>query len=254
MLIKILKSFTITANPDEMICINDEVQLLASGGNNYAWSPSSSLDNASVANPVASPTETTTYIVYSTDGVCFDSQDSVVVTVHQTPMIFAGADAEIMYGSTYQLNAFTNGTNILWTPSYNLSCNTCPDPIVNHLDEATTYYLQVTDSIGCRAEDSVRISLVCDQDLVFVPNAFTPNGDNKNDVFRIRTYGLSKLNYFRVFNRWGEMVFETTDVTKGWDGTWKGQPCTPAVFVYYIDGACANGSEILKQGNVSLIR
>ena len=178
----------------------------------------------------------------------------MVVTVNQLPQAFAGADVELLYGSTYQLYGYSNGGSILWTPSDFLSCTTCENPVVNHLNTPMTYFLTVTDSFGCRAEDSVHIRLTCNEDLVYVPNAFTPNGDNKNDEFKIRTYGLSQVRAFRVFNRWGEMVFETYDVSKGWDGTFHGEPCTPAVYVYYLEGTCANGQAVLKQGNVTLIR
>ena len=252
--VKVKRPFTINADPDISICRNNEAQLNASGGFNYQWTPSTGLDNPFIPNPVASPSFTTTYTVYSSDGICFSSEDTVVVTVNQLPQAFAGADVELLYGSTYQLYGYSNGGSILWTPSDFLSCTTCENPVVNHLNTPMTYFLTVTDSLGCRAEDSVHIRLTCNEDLVYVPNAFTPNGDNKNDEFRIRTYGLSQVRAFRVFNRWGEMVFETYDVSKGWDGTFHGEPCTPAVYVYYLEGTCANGQAVLKQGNVTLIR
>ena len=252
--VKVKMPFTIVADPDITLCRNDAAQLNAFGGNNYLWTPAEGLDNPYLPNPTASPAVTTTYIVNSTDGVCFSSSDTVVVTVNQLPIIYAGADADLLYGSTYQLYGYTNGGTIEWSPSDFLSCTSCIDPIVNHLNTPMTYVLTATDSLGCRAEDAVHISLTCNEDLVYVPNAFTPNGDNKNDIFRIRTYGLSEVKAFRVFNRWGEMVFETYDVSQGWDGTWQGQACTPAVFVYYLEGTCANGQEVLKKGNVTLIR
>ncbi len=252
--IKLMMPFQIIASSDVMICYSESIQLFASGGNNYQWTPPDGLDNTTIANPTASPSNTTTYIVTSTDGVCFTSSDSVVVTVIQIPEIFAGADAEMIYGQTYQLNAFTNGGSILWEPSTFLDCATCEDPIASHVNIPITYKLTVTDSFGCKAEDYIKINLACDDDVFFIPNTFTPNGNGKNDIFRIRTYGLSYISAFRVFNRWGEMVFETYDVNEGWDGTWQGKLCTPAVYVWYIQGTCANGVELRKKGNVTLIR
>lgn len=252
--VKVKLPFTIVADPDVTLCRNDAAQLNAFGGSNYLWTPSVGLDNANISNPTASPSVSTTYTVSSSDGVCFNSSDTVVVTINQLPIIYAGADADLLYGSTYQLYGYTNGGNIEWSPADYLSCTDCINPIVNHLNTPMTYTLTATDSLGCRAEDAVHISLTCNEDLVYVPNAFTPNGDNKNDIFRIRTYGLSEVKAFRVFNRWGEMVFETYDVNQGWDGTWQGQACSPAVFVYYLEGTCANGQEVLKHGNVTLIR
>ena len=252
--VKLMKPFQVVASPDAMICVNDFIQLNASGGYSYSWTPVDGLDNASIPNPTAAPIVTTTYIVYSTDGVCFNSADTVVINVNQLPIIYAGADAEIIYGQTYQLNAYSNGGTILWEPPTFLDCNTCQFPVASHVNIPITYKLTVTDSLGCKAEDYVKINLACSDDVLYVPDAFTPNADGKNDVFKIRTYGLSQVTAFRVFNRWGEMVFETYDVNDGWDGTWQGKLCTPAVYVWYIQGTCANGFELKKKGNVTLIR
>ena len=252
--VKVLRPFTISADPDISICKNDQTQLNAFGGNNYQWSPLNGLDNSTISNPVASPSETTTYIVISNDGQCFSAADTVVITVNQLPIVYAGTDVDLLYGSTYQLYGYTNGSGVEWSPADFLSCTDCINPVVNHLNTPMTYLLTATDSLGCKAEASVHISLTCNEDLVYVPNAFTPNGDNKNDIFRIRTYGLSEVKAFRVFNRWGEMVFESFDASEGWDGTWNGESCSPGVFVYYLEGACANGQEIMKKGNVTLIR
>ncbi len=253
--VKVLNPFQIVANPNEMICYNSQVQLNATGGYNYLWSPMTGLDNAYIANPIASPSYTTTYTVYSTDGICFSASDTVIVTVNQLPLIYAGADAAILFGQSYQLYGYSSsGGSVQWSPPDFLSCTDCPDPMVVHINIPMTYKLTVTDSLGCKAEDYVSIHLACSDDMVYVPDAFTPNADGKNDIFRVRTYALSHITAFRVFNRWGEMVFETYDVSQGWDGTWQGQLCTPAVYVWYIEGNCADGSEVKKKGNVTLIR
>ncbi|MFN6389819.1 MAG: gliding motility-associated C-terminal domain-containing protein, partial [Bacteroidota bacterium] len=107
---------------------------------------------------------------------------------------------------------------------------------------------------GCRSEEQVRLDFLCSEDGIYVPNAFTPNGDGKNDVFRIRGYGVEYISIFRVYSRWGELMFETTDISQGWDGTYKGELQFPAVYVYYIEGVCTNNQKIVKQGNVTLIR
>jgi gliding motility-associated-like protein len=96
--------------------------------------------------------------------------------------------------------------------------------------------------------------MICTDDAIFIPNTFTPNGDQKNDVFRIRSYGMSHISLFRVYNRWGELIFETNNINEGWDGTWKGELCFPAVYVYYVEGVCSDGTKLLKHGNVTLVR
>lgn len=252
--VKVLRPFIIQALDDISICRNEEAHLNANGGNNYQWIPSTGLDNSAVSNPIVFLSETTTYIVTSSDGICFSSSDTVVVTVNQLPVVYAGDDVDLLYGSTYQLYGFTNGATVEWFPADFLSCTNCINPFVSHLNMPMSYILTATDSLGCRAESEVHISLTCSEDLVYVPNAFTPNGDNKNDMFKIRTYGLNSIKSFRVFNRWGEMVFQTYNLSEGWDGKWNGQYCAPGVFVYSFEGTCANGQDVMKKGNVTLIR
>ena len=96
-------------------------------------------------------------------------------------------------------------------------------------------------------------SMKCSLEDVYVPNTFTPNNDGQNDVLFVRSNSIIEL-YFAVYNRWGQMVFETTDINKGWDGIYKDMKADPAVFAWYLTAKCYNGSEIKKQGNTTLIR
>jgi len=112
----------------------------------------------------------------------------------------------------------------------------------------------VEDSAGCRQDEEVVIDFICSPKGLFIPNTFTPNGDGKNDLFRVRGYGIKELHVFRVFNRWGEMVFETSDIEKGWDGTFKGQRVSPGVFVYSVEGLCTNGQPVRTDGSITLVR
>jgi gliding motility-associated-like protein len=93
----------------------------------------------------------------------------------------------------------------------------------------------------------------CNDKTVFVPNTFTPNGDGKNDVLYARSPLVSDI-HFVVADRWGQIVFETNDINKGWDGNFNGKPCNPDVFGYYITYRCNNGQESFKKGNITLIR
>lgn len=243
----------IQASPGATVCEGGVVQLYATGGNSYIWSPKEGLDNPYLPNPVASPARTTSYTVTSTDGICFTASDVTVVTVNAQPYLSVTADVEIVAGQNFQLHAYGSGT-FTWSPPDFLSCTDCPNPTVIHPDKPMTYTVTVVDSSGCRREDDVSISLTCKDDAVYVPDAFTPNGDRRNDIFRVRSYGLQHVTSFRVFSRWGELVFETSDLNQGWDGTYRGQLCSPAVYVWYLEGVCSDGGKILKQGNVTLIR
>lgn len=120
----------------------------------------------------------------------------------------------------------------------------------------TTYTVTIVDSLGCSRTASITIYVIstdCSSDAVFVPNTFTPNGDGKNDVLYARSNSLTEI-YFAVYNRWGELVFETSDLHKGWDGTYKGMKVDPAVFAWYIKGTCNTGTEFFKKGNVTVIK
>ena len=117
--------------------------------------------------------------------------------------------------------------------------------------------IKETTALGiCAKSDSVTVTVyefVCGEPIIFLPNAFTPNDDGENDVLYLRGKNLSDL-YLAIYDRWGELVFETQDQEIGWDGTYKGKLAEPAVFVYYLEAECIDGQEYFKKGNVSLIR
>jgi gliding motility-associated-like protein len=254
--VKVKLPVTIEAEPGATICEGSSYQLSAFGtGISYLWTPAAGLDNPYSPFPIATPSQTTTYTVTTTDGVCFTASATAVVVVNPLPTISTEAEVIVLAGSETQLQASTNvpGATYLWSPANGLSCVTCSNPLANPT-QPTTYTVTVTDSAGCRADATVRLDFLCSEDGIYVPNAFTPNGDGKNDVFKIRGYGVSYISIFRVYSRWGELMFETTDISQGWDGTYKGEAQFPAVYVYYIEGICTNNQKIVKQGNVTLIR
>jgi gliding motility-associated-like protein len=113
--------------------------------------------------------------------------------------------------------------------------------------------LTVSDSTGCAIADTVTVfvDIFCGE--VFLPNAFSPNGDNQNDVLYVRGACIKDLD-FSIYNRWGEQVFHSTDVAVGWNGTWRGVACENAVFTYLIKATLLDGTEKVLKGNVSLIK
>ncbi len=254
--IKVKKPITVHTQPGANICEGSSYQLAAYGtGITYIWTPALGLDNPYSPFPTATPTHTTTYTVTTSDGVCFTASATAVVEVNPLPVITTDAQVIVVAGSETQLQANSNLPNASfeWTPAIGLSCVTCSNPLANPT-HPTTYTVTVTDSLGCRADAEVRLDFLCSEDGIYVPNAFTPNGDGKNDVFKIRGNGVNYITVFRVYSRWGELMFETSDISQGWDGTFKGEPQFPAVYVYYIEGVCSNNQKIVKQGNVTLIR
>jgi gliding motility-associated-like protein len=145
-----------------------------------------------------------------------------------------------------------------WTQEATLSCNNCPQPVASPRFD-TKYTVSVIDSNGCKNKAEVQVIVLCEGVTVFLPNTFSPNGDGVNDIFYVRGQGLDRVKSLRIFNRWGEVVFEKRDfdvnnAQHGWDGKFKGNKPKPDVYVYQAEVYCANGSLMIFPGNVALIQ
>ncbi|HRO42566.1 MAG TPA: gliding motility-associated C-terminal domain-containing protein [Flavipsychrobacter sp.] len=239
---------------DTTICFGEKVLLQSMGGIKYEWlaSDPSTLSCINCAATIAAPKQTTTYAVIVSDQYdCADTLQSVV-TVNQLPLVnILEQDMMVKYGTTIQLNA-ENAELFSWSPSGLLNNPYLANPSAT-ITAPTTFYVTGIDKNGCRNIDSIKIE-VDYADPFFVPTAFSPNGDGKNDIFKIGSLSFQKLNEFRIFNRWGQEVFTTTDPTKGWDGTFKGVPQEPGVYHFIIRIAYPNGKVEVHKGDVTLIR
>jgi gliding motility-associated-like protein len=162
----------------------------------------------------------------------------------------------INYGDTSQLSANSKGgIYYLWTPDSSLDNQYIKTPVAFPKHDMT-YVVSVQDKYHCKSSDSVSIKVVyevCGDPEVFVPNAFTPNHDDMNDRLFVRGDNITRV-YFAVYDRWGQMVFETRDQKISWDGTYKGEVLAPSVFAYYLEVDCIGGAHFSKKGNVTLIR
>jgi gliding motility-associated-like protein len=174
------------------------------------------------------------------------------------------AKAEIKLGDTYQISAQLNLpeteiASIYWTNSETLSCDDCLDPVASPLT-TTDYTLEIEDGNGCPATASVRV-YVDERPAVYIPNAFSPDGDGVNDVFMIfaKDESVRKVRSFLVFDRWGEKVYEyynfdPNNPANGWDGMYRGQVLNPQVFGWFAEIEFINGKVILFEGDVTLVR
>ncbi|MBC7849147.1 MAG: PKD domain-containing protein [Chitinophagaceae bacterium] len=260
-LISVQQPFEIAVGSGDTLCIGDRLQLAVSGADEFLWSPSAGLDNTRSAKPVANPTSSVVYQVIGRDNHgCFTDTGFVPVVVYPYPVAKAGDDKTVSIGSSVQLKAELSSdvNRIRWLPSSGLSCNNCGSPVAAP-KQTTTYVIEVENEGGCVTKDDVQIFVFCDNSNLFVPNTFTPNGDGNNDVFYPRGKGLYTIKTLRVFNRWGEVVYEKTnfganDASMGWDGTHKGKPALQDVYVYTIDVICENQLVMRYGGNVALIR
>ena len=239
----------VAALSSDSICVGQEVILNATGAENYFWSPATGLSCTNCPSPTASPIVTTIYFVTGIDSNGCSDYDSLTIIVG-TAVVDAGNDTLIVAGQCVVLNG-SGAQTYVWFPSTYLSDSSIANPTACP-DQDITYYLTGITAEGCIATDSVTIRVISACDGVFIPDAFTPNGDGMNDQFGIITLGGITLNSFRIFSRWGELLFQTNDLHKKWDGEYKQLPCPLGVYVYAADIDC--GEKKLLKGNLTLIR
>lgn len=246
------------AGADRIICFNSTVQLNAAiTGSSFSWSPASLLNNPASLTPLASPLSTTEFILTVTDilGCPKPVRDTVLITV--LPRIFpsAGNDTTVVVGQPLQLNA-SGGTSYSWSPATGLSNTSIPDPVGLYDGSFTSiqYKVVVGNQGGCSDSAYVTVQIFKTIPSVFMPTGFTPNNDGKNDIIFPITAGIRKLNYFRIYNRWGQLVFRTSRIGEGWDGRLKGVLQNSAVYVWMVSAEDYTGRTIVEKGTLTLIR
>lgn len=259
--VKVYHPFQIRASRGDSICLGESIFIYASGAHSYTWTPAASglAQNNSIVS--VSPSRTTVYRVTGTDEAnCFSSTLEVPVTVFPIPTVEAGENKTIPAGSTVDLVPVISPdvTEVYWTPTGSVFRSSYPGISVKPR-ETTEYKVQVFNVNGCTATDNLTVYVTCDGANIFIPNTFTPNNDGMNDMFYPRGRGLHRIKSMKIFNRWGEQVFAKNDFQPnnndgGWDGTFKGRPLNPDVYVYVIELLCENNSTLLYKGNIALLK
>lgn len=250
------------AYKDDTICAGDSVQLHAFSEINaahsttYTWFPNINITNNNDSTPIVFPTTSTTYTVtIDNGGSCTEQTYPVRITVLPNPTVTAFADQTVIAGTTVTLTATSpNQVSYHWIPDSNVVCDTCPKTTAV-INNTITYLVIATDSNQCFAKAEVHFRVVseCDKSLIFIPNAFSPNGDGMNDIFKVRSAILTS-SYLLVFDRWGNKVFESNDINIGWNGTYKGQLVQEDAYGYYFEGYCFEGEKITMKGNVTVLK
>lgn len=237
-------------------CFGDPFTLRASGGEKYQWTPGTGLNSDTAANPIANLEATTSFKVTTTDSNLCTAETTVTVVIFQPPAhvewdttVFIGERVPIKY-------ILENPSDYIfsWSPSDSLSCTDCLE-LVARPNTDTKYILTVKDLLGCFNEESYYFIKIQPDILLDVPTAFTPNGDGFNDKIFVEGTGIKKLIEFKIYNRWGELVFRTEDLKEGWDGIYKGAIQNIDTYSYYVKADVYNSDKPKeKQGLIKLLK
>lgn len=244
-----------TLMPNEVsICKGESITLYASGGNSYSWISGelSALSCTDCPSPIAVPTDTTLFAVGISDQYnCTDTLTSKVNVIPLPQLYSTPKDTSVAYGTELQLTS-SGAVYYTWYPATDLNNSTLPTPIATIKD--TTYFVVTgIDKNGCRSNDTIQVNVIYDN-VIIIPTAFSPNGDGRNDRFKPGNLAYKKLQEFRVFNRWGQEVFSTTDPKDGWDGSFKGQQQDIGTYYYVIRVVTPDNKQRFFKGDVTLIR
>jgi len=257
-------SADLSLNGPNNLCIGDETVINASSNNplviftNFDWSADSIIVSGDGSSSVTVQPNVTQYLIVTAtaNNGCIVT-DSILISVSdidESSVVASASESSVPVGGEVILSAEPDGYSYSWSPSSSVH-NPNAQETTATVYESTTYTVSVSDGI-CTKSSSVWVPAfpyVCDEPFIFVPNAFTPNGDGENDVLYLRSKIVQDV-IFRVYNRWGELVFETTAMHNGWDGTFRGKLLDPDVYDYYLEGHCIDGQEFLIKGNITLIR
>jgi gliding motility-associated-like protein len=221
------------------------------------WSPSGIVVgnvNNDPLRPIVRVNANGTLIGTYSNGTC-TLRDTIQIRSNEVDAKATGNPTVIYVDEMVDLMATPNGSGYryAWSPTVN---NPNAPTTMTSPKQTTLYTVTVTDQNGCRDTAQVLITVltpICDEPYVFIPRAFTPNGDGKNDKVFVRGDYLTEME-FVIYNRWGEQVFVTRDRKEGWDGTHRGQPVCADVYGYYVKGVCQKGESFFKKGNITVLK
>ena len=257
---------TANAGVDTTICFNTNATL---NGNiiasSFTWTPRNGLSNPTSLHPTVRLSSTTAFVLTVLDvlGCPKPSRDTVFVNVLPKLNVFAGNDTSVILGQPlqWQLADISAITTWQWSPATGMNNPNIHNPVVNLTtedlfsgQESILYALKGTTAIGCTETDQVLVRIFKTGPSIFVPSGFTPNADGKNDVLKPILAGMKSLDYFRVYNRLGQIVFQTSTQNKGWDGRINGELQPAAAYVYAAQATDYLGKVVTQSGTFILIR
>jgi gliding motility-associated-like protein len=240
---------------DTTLCPGDSVQLFPvstePGTTYYSWNPPTYIDNANSATPTIKPITNINYDIIAMS--MFGCKDTLSYSINVKPAaVITITDSVVLFpGETYQISPISNCTYYSWAPPVGLSDTSVSNPIANP-PVSTKYIVTAKTEDGCKAIDSISIR-VSEYSIISVPNAFAPSS-SVNGKLKVILNGIARLRFFRIYNRWGNLVYEGEDIADGWDGTLGGVSQPQGVYVYEAEAVTDKGKILRKQGNVTLLR
>ncbi len=236
---------------DSIQLIPDDTSSVGTINKSFHWSPGVYLDDSTSGKPWAKPITSTEYRLVATSQ--FGCRDSLFVNLHVHPdaVIHLGDSVTIYPGESYHITPQTNCANFVWYPPLGLDNEFVSDPTATP-NVNTMYHVTGITEAGCVTEDSIKIR-IDPNSILAMPNAFSP-GSGYNNKFYVIKRGIIALDHFRIFDRWGVLLFETKNIDEGWDGTFHGKPQPFGVYVYEVEATANTGRKIKRQGNVTLVR
>lgn len=232
------------------LCKGQNIQFFAPAGPEYTyrWYPPAYLSGTEIYNPVAEPPASMVYTLVISNGTCVSTAQQSIV-INPVPSLSLNlSEVTIFPGEEVQLIAKT-ATPCTWYPDYRLSCTDCATPIAGP-DQQTVYHCFVINEFGCGNTASVTVDVV---PSFYIPNTFTPNGDDLNEVFRPVFSGYVELSMM-IFDRWGALIYSTHVLDGGWDGNYRGKPAEIGAYVYKIEARDYKHRLLEKTGHVILLR
>jgi gliding motility-associated-like protein len=247
----VMPTINLQVNAVTPICYGESTTLQAFGATHYSWFPFNGLEDHNLPSLTIHPTTTTVYSVTgSSIGFCTETK-TVSVTVFPLPEIEAGPDVVIQLGELITINGFGDtDVNFISTSDSPLNCSNCSSVLVNP-SETTCYTLKGKNSEGCVAFDTVCVEVI-KNDVIYIPNTFTPDNDGMNDLFLAVASGMKRVS-LTIYNRWGTQIFCSNEERSGWDGYFQGKLCQQGVFGYLVEAETISGNTIIRTGHVNLL-
>jgi len=247
------------AGEDQVICFGGSTSLSGSGGISYMWTPVSYLSDPNIPDPDVNRPQNITYQlnVIDANGCISLIPDAVKITLLPPAELFAGNDTVVAVNQPLQLHAIdvnhTGFTSYEWEPAPVFNNPHISSPVAILTNEFNTLIVFAETPGHCVGTDTIKVHTYVGPE-VYVPSAFTPNNDGLNDILRPVLVGMKRFNYFRVYNRYGQLIFSTSREGEGWDGKYKGKLQNLGTFVWMVDAIDYKGNHIFRKGTTSILQ